>query len=64
MAGSLLHTDGLHRCPWPGKDDAVYVAYHDTEWGVPEYDDRALYDKVARYNHFIRYDYPLQLAVV
>ncbi len=25
---------------------------------------RALYDKVARYNHFIRYDYPLQLAVV
>jgi GNAT superfamily N-acetyltransferase len=25
---------------------------------------RALYDKVAKYNHFIRYDYPLQLAVV
>jgi DNA-3-methyladenine glycosylase I len=46
MAGSLLHTDGLHRCPWPGKDDAVYVAYHDTEWGVPEYDDRALYEKL------------------
>jgi DNA-3-methyladenine glycosylase I len=46
MAGALLHTDGLHRCPWPGKDDAVYVAYHDTEWGVPEYDDRALYEKL------------------
>ena len=25
---------------------------------------RALYDQVAKYNHFIRYDYPLHLAVV
>ena len=46
MAGALLHIDGLHRCPWPGKDDAFYVAYHDKEWGVPEYDDRALYEKL------------------
>jgi len=46
MAAALLHTDGLHRCPWPGKDDAFYVAYHDKEWGVPEYDDRALYEKL------------------
>jgi DNA-3-methyladenine glycosylase I len=46
MAGALLHTDGLHRCPWPSKDDALYVAYHDDEWGVPEYDDRALYEKL------------------
>jgi len=46
MAGALLHADGLHRCPWPGKDDAFYVAYHDEEWGVPEYDDRALYEKL------------------
>jgi DNA-3-methyladenine glycosylase I len=46
MAGALLHTDGLHRCPWPGKDDALYVGYHDKEWGVPEYDDRALYEKL------------------
>src|SRR3979490_3407372 len=36
--------DGLPRCPWPGLDP-LYVAYHDTEWGVPEYDDRALYEK-------------------
>jgi DNA-3-methyladenine glycosylase I len=34
------------RCPWP-KDDALYVAYHDQEWGVPEYDDRALYEKLV-----------------
>ncbi len=36
----------LGRCPWP-KDDALYVAYHDQEWGVPEYDDRALYEKLV-----------------
>jgi len=34
------------RCPWPGSDP-LYVAYHDTEWGVPEYDDRALYEKLV-----------------
>ena len=46
MTATLLHPDGLHRCPWPGKDDALYIAYHDDEWGVPEYDDRALYEKL------------------
>src|SRR6478736_7786791 len=40
-----LHPDGKTRCPWPG-EDPLYVAYHDTEWGVPEYDDRALYEKL------------------
>jgi DNA-3-methyladenine glycosylase I len=40
------HTDGVKRCPWP-KDDPLYVAYHDEEWGVPEYDDRALYEKLV-----------------
>ena len=40
-----LHSDGKMRCPWPG-EDPFYVAYHDTEWGVPEYDDRALYEKL------------------
>jgi len=34
------------RCPWPG-DDPLYQAYHDDEWGVPEYDDRALYEKLV-----------------
>ncbi|MBW7836299.1 MAG: DNA-3-methyladenine glycosylase I [Sphingomonadales bacterium] len=33
------------RCPWCG-DDPLYVAYHDEEWGVPEYDDRALFEKL------------------
>ena len=33
-----------NRCPWPGTDP-LYVAYHDKEWGVPERDERALYEK-------------------
>jgi DNA-3-methyladenine glycosylase I len=43
---SLLHPDGKRRCPWPGQDP-FYVAYHDDEWGVPERDDRALYEKLV-----------------
>ena len=38
--------DGLKRCPWPGVDP-LYVAYHDEEWGVPEYDDRAMFEKLV-----------------
>ncbi|HEY4404569.1 MAG TPA: DNA-3-methyladenine glycosylase I [Xanthobacteraceae bacterium] len=45
MSAPLLHSDGLRRCPWAGQDP-LYVAYHDTEWGVPEFDDRALYEKL------------------
>ena len=41
----IMHADGLCRCAWPA-DDPLYVAYHDTEWGVPEYDDRALFEKL------------------
>ena len=40
------HPDGLSRCSWAGQDP-LYVAYHDTEWGVPEFDDRALYEKLV-----------------
>ncbi len=39
------HPDGLPRCWWPGYDP-LYVRYHDEEWGVPEYDDRALFEKL------------------
>jgi len=45
MTARVSHADGLHRCPWAGQDP-LYVAYHDEEWGVPEYDDRALYEKL------------------
>jgi DNA-3-methyladenine glycosylase I len=42
----VVRADGLPRCPWP-KDDPLYIAYHDEEWGVPEFDDRALYEKLV-----------------
>jgi DNA-3-methyladenine glycosylase I len=42
----LAHADGLSRCPWPGVDP-LYVAYHDEEWGAPEWDDRALFEKLV-----------------
>ncbi len=37
--------DGKFRCVWPGSDP-LYLAYHDSEWGVPEYDSRALWEKL------------------
>jgi DNA-3-methyladenine glycosylase I len=40
------HVHGVVRCPWSDKD-ALYIAYHDEEWGVPEFDDRALYEKLV-----------------
>ena len=40
-----VHSE-LCRCPWPGKDP-LYCAYHDEEWGVPEYDPRALWEKLV-----------------
>ena len=42
---AVMHDDGLARCGWPGVDPH-YVAYHDNEWGVPEYDSRALFEKL------------------
>lgn len=33
------------RCPWCGSDP-FYVAYHDEEWGRPERDGRALFEKL------------------
>jgi DNA-3-methyladenine glycosylase I len=43
--GLVGHPDGKTRCWWPGTDD-LYVIYHDREWGVPEFDDRALFEKL------------------
>lgn len=33
-------------CAWAPADDALYRGYHDTEWGVPERDGRALWEKL------------------
>ena len=34
------------RCPWPG-NDALYIKYHDTEWGVPEHNSKMLWEKLT-----------------
>jgi DNA-3-methyladenine glycosylase I len=35
------------RCGWANPLDPLYVAYHDDEWGVPEYEPRALWEKLV-----------------
>jgi len=35
----------LERCDWVGPE-TIYLDYHDTEWGVPEFDSRALFEKL------------------
>ncbi len=34
----------IKRCPWPIAGDALYIAYHDKEWGKPVKDDRKIYE--------------------
>jgi len=40
------HADGKLRCAWCSAD-ALYVAYHDAEWGVPVHDDRRLFEMLC-----------------
>jgi DNA-3-methyladenine glycosylase I len=42
---ATFDTDG--RCAWANPKEPIYVAYHDEEWGVPEYDPRALWEKLV-----------------
>lgn len=37
----------LVRCAWPGLADPLYQHYHDTEWGVPQTGERALFEKLC-----------------
>src|SRR5690348_12458119 len=32
------------RCPWSLKGNDLYVSYHDTEWGVPAWDDQTQFE--------------------
>jgi DNA-3-methyladenine glycosylase I len=45
MGLATYDTDG--RCAWANPREPIYVAYHDEEWGVPEYDPRALWEKLV-----------------
>ena len=40
------HADGKLRCAWC-PEDPVYVAYHDTEWGVPVRTDQPLFEMLC-----------------
>ena len=40
-----MTTGTITRCGWVGQDP-IYLAYHDAEWGVPVWDDRALFVKL------------------
>ena len=35
----------INRCSWFG-EDPLYVTYHDTEWGIPERNSKALFEKL------------------
>ena len=45
--GVKLYDDDHGRCSWANPADPVYMAYHDDEWGVPEWDSRALWEKLV-----------------
>ena len=44
--GLNLSPDETLHCRWAPANDPLYRAYHDEEWGVPEYDPRALWEKL------------------
>ncbi len=45
--GVKLYETNSGRCRWANPRDAIYVDYHDMEWGVPEFDPRALWEKLV-----------------
>jgi DNA-3-methyladenine glycosylase I len=34
----------LKRCPWPGTEDSLMIAYHDREWGKPVHNDQKIFE--------------------
>src|SRR5262249_10673439 len=45
---AAMEADSLTRCTWGGMNgNPFYEAYHDHEWGVPEKDSRALWEKLV-----------------
>jgi len=38
--------DIINRCVWCG-NDPLYTAYHDNEWGIPDHDDRRLFEMLV-----------------
>jgi DNA-3-methyladenine glycosylase I len=46
VTGVVAGPDGLARCPWAGSTPD-YLAYHDTEWGVPVRGEGALFERIT-----------------
>jgi DNA-3-methyladenine glycosylase I len=46
VTGVVVGADGVARCAWAGSTPD-YLAYHDTEWGVPVHGERALYERLT-----------------
>jgi DNA-3-methyladenine glycosylase I len=47
MTAAKLDPATPRRCPWAGIEAEIYANYHDTEWGVPQGYDRALFEKLV-----------------
>lgn len=43
-----VHDPHKKRCGWVPADDRLYCWYHDTEWGRPIYDPKALFSKLIQ----------------
>ena len=46
-ASIVTGTDGIPRCFWAGDSSPDYLAYHDTEWGMPVRGERALFERLT-----------------
>lgn len=44
----MTHNPDLPRCGWVSPTDELYCNYHDTEWGVPNYDSKSLFSKLIQ----------------
>ena len=44
----MTHNPDLPRCGWVPPTDELYCNYHDTEWGVPNYDSKSLFSKLIQ----------------
>ena len=44
----MSHNPDLIRCGWVPPTDELYCHYHDTEWGIPNYDSKSLFSKLIQ----------------
>src|SRR6218665_2074092 len=53
MSEVIVDTAGTGRCAWCGTDPE-YQRYHDEEWGLPQHDSLALFEKICleAFHHF------------